>query len=54
MTSPEMGIAERIRDEIVDLDRSAARATAVWQRAQVSADQDYYRDGVQGRLSSVD
>lgn len=46
MTSPEMGIAERIRDEIVDLDRSAARATAVWQRAQVSADQDYYLDAV--------
>jgi len=46
MTSPEMALAERIRDEIVDLDRSVARASAAWERGKVSADQDYYLDAV--------
>jgi hypothetical protein len=46
MTSPEMVLAERIRDEIVDLDRSVARASAAWERGKISADQDYYLDAV--------
>ena len=46
MTSPEMVLAERIRDEIVDLDRSVARASATWERGKISADQDYYLDAV--------
>jgi hypothetical protein len=37
MTSPEMVLAERIRDEIVDLDRSVARASAAWERGKISA-----------------
>ncbi len=46
MTSAEKVLAERIRDEIVDLDRSVARATTAWERGKVSADQDYYLDAV--------
>lgn len=46
MISPELALAERIRDEIVDLDRAAARASAAWGRGKVSADQDYYLDAV--------
>jgi len=46
MTSPEMTLAERIRDEIVDLDRSVTRASAAWERGKVSVDQDYYLDAV--------
>lgn len=46
MTSPELALAERIRDEIADLDRSVARALAAWERGKVSADQDYYLDAV--------
>jgi hypothetical protein len=46
MTSPEMTLAERIRDEIIDLDRSVARASAAWERGKASADQDYYLDAV--------
>jgi len=46
MTSSEMALAERIRDEIVDLDRSVARASAAWERGKISADQDYYLDAV--------
>jgi hypothetical protein len=41
-----MALAERVRDEIVDLDRSVARASAAWERGKVSADQDYYLDAV--------
>ena len=41
-----MALAERIRDEIVELDRSVARASAAWERGKVSADQDYYLDAV--------
>ena len=52
MTSPEMALAERIRDEIVDLDRSVARASAAWERGKVSADQDYYLDAVALNLHS--
>ncbi len=46
MTSPEMALAERIRDEIVELDRVVARAAAAWEHGKVSADQDYYLDAV--------
>jgi len=46
MISPELALAERIRDEIVDLDRSVTRASAAWERGKVSADQDYYLDAV--------
>lgn len=46
MISPELALAERIRDEIVDLDRSVARASAAWERGKVSAEQDYYLDAV--------
>jgi hypothetical protein len=41
-----MALAERIRDEIVDLDRSVARTSAAWERGKVSADQDFYLDAV--------
>lgn len=41
-----MALAERIRDEIVELDRSVVRASAAWERGKVSADQDYYLDAV--------
>lgn len=46
MTSPELALAQRIRDEVLDLDRSVARASAAWERGKVSADQDYYLDAV--------
>jgi hypothetical protein len=47
MTSPEMALAERIRGEITDLDRSVARITSAWERGKRSAaDQDYYLDAV--------
>lgn len=46
MISPELALAERIRDEIVDLDRSVTRASAAWERGKVSAEQDYYLDAV--------
>ncbi len=46
MTSPELALAERIRDQIADLDRSVARASAAWERGKVAVDQDYYLDAV--------
>ena len=47
MTSPEMVLAERIRGEITDLDRSVARVSAAWDRGKKAvADQDYYLDAV--------
>ena len=47
MTSPEMSLAERIRGEMTDLDRSAARVSAAWVRGKrATADQDYYLDAV--------
>jgi hypothetical protein len=47
MTSPEMMLAERIRGEIVDVDRSVARVSAAWDRGKKAAsDQDYYLDAV--------
>ncbi len=52
MISPELTLAERIRDEIVDLDRSVARASAAWEHGKVSADQDYYLDAVALNLHS--
>ena len=43
-----MALAERIRDEITDLDRSVARVSAAWERGKKasSSDQDYYLDAV--------
>lgn len=46
MISPDLALAERIRDQIVDLDRSVARASAAWERGKVAVDQDYYLDAV--------
>ena len=47
MTSPELALAERIRGEIVDLDRSVVRVSAAWAGGQrAGADQDYYLDAV--------
>ena len=47
MISPETALAERIRDEITDLDRSVARVSAAWERGKrAAADQDYYLDAV--------
>jgi hypothetical protein len=47
VTSPEMSLAERIRGEMTDLDRSAARVSAAWMRGKrATADQDYYLDAV--------
>lgn len=46
MISPEMALAERIRDEIVELDRSVARASTAWERGKVSWDQGFYLDAV--------
>ncbi len=47
MTSPEMALAERMRGEITDLDRSVTRVSAVWERGKRAADdQDYYLDAV--------
>lgn len=47
MTSAEKALAERIRGEIVDLDRSVARVAAAWERGKkATADQDYYLDAV--------
>lgn len=45
MRSPEATLAERIRGEIPDLDRSVARVVAAWQRGKrATADQAYYLD----------
>lgn len=53
MTSAEMVLAERIRGEIADLDRSVARASTAWERGKmVPADQDYYLDAVALNLHS--
>ena len=42
-----MALAERIRGEIVDLDRSVTRVSAAWAAGQrAGADQDYYLDAV--------
>jgi hypothetical protein len=47
VTTPEMALAERIRDEITDLDRSVARVFAAWERGKIAvADQDYFLDAV--------
>ncbi len=52
MTSSEIVLAVRIRDEIADLDRAVARAITVRGRSKVSADQDYYLDAVALNLHS--
>ncbi len=47
MISPELALAERIRGEITDLDRSVARVSAAWEHGmKAAADQDYYLDAV--------
>jgi len=45
VTSTERQLAERIRDEVLELDRSVARVSAAWARAsEATADQDYFLD----------
>ena len=47
MTGPETALAERIRGEVADLDRSVARISAGWGYGKSAADnQDYYLDSV--------
>jgi len=52
MTSPELALSERIRNEIVGLDRSVTRASLAWERSKVSADGEYYLDAVALNLHS--
>ncbi|MCX6031978.1 MAG: antitoxin [Chloroflexi bacterium] len=53
MTDPERELAERIRGETVDLDRSVARASAAWERGgKAGTEQDYYLDAVALNLHS--
>jgi hypothetical protein len=53
MIAPEMALAERIRGEIIDLDRSVVRVSAAWERGmKAAADQDYYLDAVALNLHS--
>jgi len=47
MISPELALAERIRGEITDLDRSVKRVSEAWEYGKKAfADQDYYLDAV--------
>ena len=45
MSERLLGLAERIRDELADLDRLVQRAQEGWRRAQQSGD-DFYLDSV--------
>ena len=51
MSERLLRLAERIRDELADLDRLVGRAQEGWRRAQRSGD-DFYLDGVALNLHS--